>query len=502
MNAAPAAVQGSAGGLALLGIAALTLALIIATGGSMAATAAPVLAAAVLYAALRARLHTCVVALFFLALIADAPQDHPMDGLWRSPLYFIGQVLCSNWSTSFGIPGASFSGMDLFALLLLARIVHERPRNAPTASVLRLALMIFFGTVLALGAVGYARGGSMGSAYWQVRQLLFLPVFAYILGEALADYRVLGRVVLTAALVKVAAGLYFYFAIARPRGLHPPFITSHSDTLLFCLSITLLLVRWLERPDPASLRRCLWAVPLIMTAVWLNNRRMAYVGLGAVLLTIGLLTPWTRAKRAAARLGLVLVPLFGAYVVIGWSSAAPVFKPVASIRTIVATRDGNQAADSSTRSREIENYNLSQTLRQHPLGTGLGHGYEEVVKGPDISRDFALYRYIPHNSVLWLLSAGGPLGFFLLWSLFVVGIYLAARSHRMAETPGQRMAALGALSAQTLFLIQAWGDMGTQNWSTTWLVAAALAVSGRLSVETAAWPSRSPALEPLWIPQG
>jgi O-antigen ligase len=496
------AVAGRAGGLALLGLAALTLALIIATGGSLAAAAVPVLAASILFAALRAPLRTVAVGLLFLTLIADAPQDNPMDGYWRSPLYVIGQLLCSNWSTSFGIPGAVFTGMHLMTLLLLFRILRERPRNAPTASALRTGLAVFLGTVFALFAFGYVRGGAMGSATWQVRQLFFIPVFAYVLSEALGDYRVLGRVILTAALVKVCAGLYFYFAIALPRGLHPAFITSHSDTLLFCLAITLVFVRWLARPDPASLRRCLWAIPLIMTAVWLNNRRMAYVGLGAVLTAVWLLTPWTRAKRAAARLGFIAVPLFGAYVAAGWTSSAQVFRPVASIRTIVATRDGDEAADSSTRSREIENYNLSQTLRQHPLGTGLGHEYEEVVKGPDISKDFALYRYIPHNSVLWLLSAAGPFGFFLLWSIFVVGIYLAARAHRMASTPEQRMAALGALAAQTLFVIQAWGDMGTQNWSTTWLLAAALAVAGRVSVETLAWPSHSTELEPAWVPQG
>lgn len=483
---------------AVAAAALITLAAILATGGSIGAAVAPVLAIGVLYLALKAPLKACAVALFFLAIIADAPQDNPMDGLWRSPLYFIGQVLCSNWSASFGIPGASFSGMDLFALLLLARSVHERPRGE-SASVLRAALLVFFGTVAGLGVMGFLRGGAMGNAYWQVRQLLFIPVFAFILIEAAPGAALLGRVVLTAALVKVAAGLWFYFLIARPGGLQPPFITSHSDTLLFCLSLTVMLVRWLERPDRASLLRALWMAPLILTAVWLNNRRMAWVGLGAVFATVLLLTPWTRGKRALGRLGLLLVPLFAAYVVAGWGSSAAAFKPVGAIRTIVATRD-DKAADSSTRSREIENYNLAQTLRQHPFGTGLGHGYEEVVKGPDISKDFALYRYIPHNSVLWMLTAGGPLGFFLLWSLFVTGLFLAARSHRAAATPGQRMAALGALSAQILFLIQAWGDMGTQNWSTTWLVAAALAVSGKLALETGAWPAYS--LEPAWTPQG
>jgi hypothetical protein len=198
---------------------------------------------------------------------------------------------------------------------------------------------------------------------------------------------------------------------------------------------------------------------------------------------------------------------------VGWNSEAPAFKPVASFRTIVSPKAVEVAgADSSTRARHIENFNLAQTVRRHPLGTGLGHGYEEVVKGPDISDVFTLYRYIPHNSVLWMLSVGGPVGFFFLWSLFAAGMYLAARSHRLARTPVDRMAALSSMCALLLFLIQAWGDMGTQNWSTIWLAAAALAVSGKLALSTGAWPARLSvqdawraipvfALEASWKPQ-
>jgi hypothetical protein len=429
----------------------------------------------------------------FLALVADAPQDNPMAGLWRSPLYGLGQLLCNNWSNTFGIAALSFSGMDLLTALLLARLLLA-PKDGPArrASALGAALLVFFLALLGLGAVGVLTGAALGNAYWQVRQLVFIPVFAWLLGEALEgreDHRILGSVVVAAALIKTAVGLYFHFAIARSRGLAPPFLTTHSDTMLFCLSITLVLVRWLERPDAASLRRCLWFIPLVLAAVWLNNRRIAWVGLFGAFLVVWQLTAWNRAKRALAVAGLLALPLVAGYAVAGWGSTAPAFKPVAAIRTLVATKDGSRAADSSTRSREIENFNLAQTLRRHPLGLGLGHAYDEVVKGPDISRDFALYRYIPHNSVLWMMAAGGPLGFFLLWSLFVVGIYLAARSYRHAASATDRMASLSALCALLLFLVQAFGDMGTQSWSTTWLVAAALAVSGRLALETGAWPS-------------
>jgi hypothetical protein len=383
--------------------------------------------------------------------------------------------------------------------LLVARTAIS-PRSRPLAPPLRYAMWAFIAAIVALALTGLARGGEMDPAYWQVRQLVYLPVFAWLLSQALdrpRDHLLLAPLVLSVAVIKAAVGLYFHFAIARPQGLVPPVILSHSETMLFCLSAALVAVRWLENPDARSLRRCLWFLPTMLLVIWLNNRRIAYVGLAGVALVVWKFTRWNVAKQAVARAGLFAIPLFVIYVGAGWTSDAPAFKPVASIRTMISP-DKNVAeagADSSTRAREIENFNLSQTARQHPLGTGLGHGYEEVIQGPDISTDFSLYRYIPHNSVLWMMATGGPLGFFLLWSLFVVGIYLAARAHRLAATPTERMSALASICAQLLFLIQAWGDMGTQNWSTTWLAAAALAVAGKLALSTGAWPSRFTLLE-------
>lgn len=496
---------------ALAGIGVATLLAVIFSGGDLIAAAAPVVTVALLYAEWRAPLRVSALGLFFLSLIADAPQDNPMGGYWHSPLYALGELLCSNWSNAFGISVLPFTGIQLLCALLLLRIVIRRlSGNAPagprTAPVLQHSMAIFLVAMVALALLGAARSGQMGTAYWQVRQFVCIPFFAFVLAEALEgprDHLLLAPLVLAAALIKTAVGMYFYLAIALPQGLNPPCITSHADTLLYCLALTLVGLRWVEHPDWPALRRMLWYAPLVMAAVWFNNRRIAYVGLAAVFITVWLLTPWSSAKRTVARLGLLALPLLAVVVAIDWRSPDPFLKPVASIRTMIVARDAaRSAADASTLSRDIENFNLAQTLRMHPLGTGLGHGYEEVVKGPDISEDFALYRYIPHNSVLWMLTMAGPVGFFLLWSMFWVGIYLAARALRLARTPDDRVAALAAICAQLLFLIQAFGDMGTQNWSTTWLVAAALAVAGRLAVSTGAWPAPAtqPAftLEPAW----
>ena len=93
------------------------------------------------------------------------------------------------------------------------------------------------------------------------------------------------------------------------------------------LAVALLATRWLERPDAASLRRCLLFLPPILAAIWLNNRRIAWVGLTASAALIWNFARWNAGKRALARGALFAVPLAVAYVAAGWQSDAPAFKP-------------------------------------------------------------------------------------------------------------------------------------------------------------------------------
>ena len=480
---------------ALVGVATL-----VAVIGAPAAVAAPVAMAALAWAIWRAPLRTCVLVLLFLCLIADVPQDNPMNGEWQSPLYFLGLVLCTNWSKAFGISGLPFSGLDVACAALAARVLARgRTRGA---GILGGSLAAFAAAIVALFAVGAVRSGSAGAAYWQVRQLACVPVLAWLLMQVIeneGDFMLAGRLVLGAALVKAADGLWFYFAIVRPQGLRVPVIVSHAETMLFCLAVALLAIRWMEQPDRRALRRGLLFGGVLLAAIWLNDRRIAWAGLAGSLLVIWRMSRWNAAKRSAARVALISAPLLAAYVAAGWMSADPLFKPVRAIRTMVAPKENAAATDaSSTQWRRIENFNLSRTLRAHPLGIGLGHEYEQFARGADISEHFALYRYVPHNSVLWMMTAGGPIGFFLLWMPLAVGIFFCARAHRLAQTPVQRMAALASICAVVLFIVQAYGDMGTQTWSTTWLLAAALAVAGRLAAVTGGAPA--PRLEVAWAP--
>jgi hypothetical protein len=214
----------------------------------------------------------------------------------------------------------------------------------------------------------------------------------------------------------------------------------------------------------------------------INNRRTAYVTLAAAALTFYAVLP-RRTRRMLLRLALCALPFGVLYLGVGSRRPTGLFAPAGMVMSVLTQKDA------SSQTRDIENYNLLVTLKQNPLvGSGWGHEYVEVTRAYDISSVFAQYRYIAHNSVLWLWSIGGLVGFTLLWLPLVVGAFLAARAHAFATGPRERAVAYAALATYAAFVIQAWADMGTQSWTTQGLLAVALAASGKLAVHTGAWP--------------
>jgi hypothetical protein len=342
---------------------------------------------------------------------------------------------------------------------------------------------------------GLVRGGDFKQSLWQAQNLFFLPVVGALFSLGLRgpkDQRALGGVVMASACFKALLGAYFLYRVARPQGLQPPYVTQHTDTLLFVVAIAIALTAWMEEPSSRKTLVAGVVIPLALFGIVINERRLAYVSLGACLFTVFALSPWGRAKRFLVRTLVLCFPLILAYGVAGWSSSSPLFKPVQAIRTVVAPQgdDGEGKAESSTEFRNMENYNLVRTWMPNPLlGSGFGHPYLEVIKLPDISRFFPAYRFVPHNSILWIFGIGGALGFSAVFLFLAVAVLLAARAYRFARLAEERAAALSCICVFIAFLNQAFGDMGTQSWETVFLVAPAVVLAGKLAVSTGAWPA-------------
>jgi hypothetical protein len=327
---------------------------------------------------------------------------------------------------------------------------------------------------------GLARGCDFKTSLWQIRQIFWLPLLGVLFGHAFKTggaRLALLRTILAVACLRALVGLYYYYALARPAGIRPEYVTTHSDSVLAVMAMLVGVMAFVERPSRDHLLLNLLVQPIVFAGLIVNDRRLAFVSLGAGLLAVVLMGPpqlWTWLKRSM----IVLVPLALVYVAAGWHSSASVFKPVQTLRSL-SSKD-----DSSNQTRDIENYNLIQTLKRSPLiGSGFGHEYYEAVRANRVDQYFAQYLYIAHNSVLWLLSIGGWIGFTLLWAVYPAAVMVALRAHRAAVSATDRVTAFAAVAAVLCFVIQAWGDMGLQSWMAALVLASLVGATGALWTE-------------------
>jgi hypothetical protein len=306
------------------------------------------------------------------------------------------------------------------------------------------------------------------------------------------DTAALGKVVVSAACLKALLALYIRATVPPPVGeTFLAYATSHADSMLFAVAFCSVLVHLVHRPRGSGRLSLLLVLPLLIAGMLANGRRLAWVELVVGVAVIAALTPWSPAKRTVTRLAIGVSPLLLAYAIAGWSSSSSIFKPVQTLRSVVDSK-----SDPSTLWRDLENYNLFYTLRHHAIfGTGYGHGYVEVISLPDVSSSYALYRFLPHNSVLGLWAYGGLVGFTALWTIVVIGLFLAARANRFALTVDDRTAALTALSTIVVYLVYCYGDLGLGTWVSVFTVAPAFAIASRLAVTTGGWPSRATVAE-------
>jgi hypothetical protein len=476
------------------GLSLVTLVMVFVGNGNVALALTPLALVLVVFAALKAPLRRSLLVLGFLALTLENPNEAPAAGFWRSPLYTVGALMLSKLNLTLPVPALVFTGLDLALAVLVMIWVWRRMTGSnidvaghvPPASPLRAAGQLCFVTVFLIWGSGMLRAGfSFDNSLWQVFRVIYLPTVFLLFCAGLrgpADAPALGAGLVASALLR--AGMAIYVRFRFPDKELVPHATTHFDSMLFAAAFLLVVTRYVEAPRRKNLALALAVAPILSWAMVANNRRIAWVELIAGLLLVYLISPWTRLKRGFARGVVIALPVIAIYTAVGWNARSGLFAPVRTLRSVVDSQ-----ADPSTLWRDIENYNLFYTLRGNPVfGTGFGHGYIEVVRLPDISSGYAIYRYAPHNSVLGLLAYGGMTGFFGLWLLFPLGIFFAVRSYRFSTAPGDRVAAITCIGVLLAFLIHCYGDMALGSWTSVFTVAPALALVAKQAVATGAWP--------------
>lgn len=488
----------------VVGLGAVALALDALTNGNLLAMLAPVLVLGLLALVWAVPLRWSMVTLLFLCATLEAPYEAFASYRFTTPWVIVSNALLGNLNLVTKVSAMKMSGFDLLVIYLF--IVHavRRVRGSkidgdgfvPLARPVLVGAALSLAGILVMWAYGLSHGGDFPNSLWQLQKALYIPILLVLLHAGFrgsADLKSLGMALIIAACYRGLMAAFIAATVREVDGEPLPYATTHHDSVLFAAAFALLIILRNERVPLGRHWSTIPASVAILIGMVANGRRLVWVAVIGAMMVVALVSPWTRLKRRVARTLLISSPLIVVYLAAGWNSNSSVFKPAATIRSIVDSK-----SDSSSLWRDMENANLVRNISLNPwFGVGYGHEYIEFVQVDDVSALYPQYRYIPHNSVLALFAFTGALGAFCIWSLLVCIVFLAARSYHRSADPAIRAACLTCIVIVFLYVNQIYGDIFVSAWLGPITVGPAAMVAGKLAIETGAWPwaaRRRPAL--------
>ena len=451
--------------------------------------AAPALAVVVLplayYYLFRAPFWVSARMLALLGLFIEPPAMSPGATYWVPPLLAADNSFYGTLKNLTGVPGGSMSFFFVATCILLYRAYRRNKdhlRNTPSMKLMRSVCVTFVIGLFAIEAWGMIRGGKVEPSFFQAIQILAVPLVTMALAYSIRgseDLNALGNIVVSVAVARGALVAFTYFVICLPAGITAPeYCTTHGDSTTFAAALLILVAHVIVDRK----RRTVWRLGLIgsflLAAMVMNNRRLAFVCVGVGAMAMYIAMPPSRTRRRLNRILLLIGPLLFVYLIAGEGTTHPVFAPARLAWSALEQKD--LSADS----RDVENVNLVVTLTEHPiLGSGFGHEYIEALKIYDISEFMPLYRYIPHNSLLWLWTVAGLVGFFWLWTLPLFAAYMGGRAFRLSEGLFERVASLVCVGIVAVWISANWGDVGLASETNVMIFAIGLAIAVRLNAQ-------------------
>jgi hypothetical protein len=448
--------------------------------------------------ALRASLGALASTVLFVALLFDNTTERPGMGLFKTPLYEPGRFLYVALDHTLKVPGVKLFGLEVLLGCLILIVLFRGPlafeaRGPLPANGLKNMCTISALTILLFEVYGIANGGNLNLSMLQFRPLLLAVALPLLFGLCFRDRRYIGVIfalLATVACIRSLFGIHGWATVVR-HGVTGDgslgggtYVMTHSDSVLLATVLILCFSLLYERPSLTSFGFAAVVFPICMFAIIINNRRIAVVALVISAIVIYLVADGLLRRRVHLTLAICF-PFLVIYVGAGWHSNGTWARPVQTIKSV------SESSDSSAQTRDVENYNLTYTMRKKPiLGYGFGHEYIEQVKMHDISAAFEGYRYVPHNSILGLLYMVGIFGFAAIWLTFMAAVFLAVRTYRFAaQGSSERVLALVTLGVVVTHAMQAFGDMGMHSWMSGLLFATFAGLISVAAVRTGAWPT-------------
>ncbi len=371
-------------------------------------------------------------------------------------------------------------------------LISDRPRGIVTGPVFR-ATALFVGFVAYGFVFGIGSGGDIRVALFEGRAMfLLLPIYMLIVN--LFDAAALKRLMWTAvaaSLVNALVALLYFDGLNSVERAGLEALGEHAAALQWNVILVLTIMLFFYSAGSIWLRVLMLTVCLPVMFVYVTaQRRAAVVGLVLAVGVVLLAMLWHRRGRFLVLAPILFIVLVG-YVGVFWNSTSSAGFPAQAIKTIVASDQISEEDRGSGLYRQIENFDLNFTIRSAPL-TGLGFGREfyRPIALPDISF-FEFYRYIPHNTILWMWIKTGFLGFMSMFLMFAVAIRAGAQTFvTRAHTMNGLLALLG-VTYVLMYIVFAFVDIAWDARSMV-LLALSFALCSQHERDRPAWEEPAP----------
>ena len=226
--------------------------------------------------------------LFFLTMTAEVDGIFP-EYLW-TPMRLFGWLVSS-------LP-IKLTPLELICWVLIWKgFAETRALRVPAMTRM---VQWSFGALIFAALYGLARGGEFKPIYTQVHGFVVGLTFALAAAVTLhepEDHWAMVRALLYAAYYRA---LCVFIVYLKFRGdIMPACLTTHEDTALFVTALLALITAAFEARTRGALRELALGAPLILLAIQLNNRRLAWAALAAGLMVLYFLVP---SKSDTARI--------------------------------------------------------------------------------------------------------------------------------------------------------------------------------------------------------
>jgi O-Antigen ligase len=404
-----------------------------------------------------------IVGLYALAASALLIEEEPLS----TPI-FTDHLYIFYWPTQL----AGFFERPIGLLILFTFFIWLFRRLMRREQLLRggalwVPFALYMLCVVGGAAYGLVTGGDLKIIVVEFRPFWYTftsYMLAYNFVTRKSHIRTFFWLIIVSAGVKALQGLYIYLIVYHGDLTGQDTIMSHEESFFFAALLLLVIICSLHYRYRPQFIAALSIAPAVLIALIANQRRTDYVallvGIGVAWLLIFQINPEKRI-RLLLLMG-ICVGLGTCYIIAFQNNPGILGEPARSIISVFNPSATDVRDINSNLYRDMENFDLTYTVKQHPFGLGFGKSFLQPQPltsiFPDILASDQYYNYVPHNTIYWIWVDLGPVGYFSLWFLFGSITLLGSITARKLRDPYLQVVAIYIVAVAIMEVVVAFAD--------------------------------------------